>query len=187
MLNVSNFFCFFPPTFPREAASSPPKLPRPPPPPPSSSALLALDSSASCPTWLWWYEISVPMATSGTRNHLHFPPSNSCPFHLHRNNILGWMSGPLQSQSVSVWELRASYLCSRLPVSAWTFTSWCEWWSWQRRGAGVISLSSGPHFNIAFGHVFLLHSYFIKQSHQQEGNDIINLQGGVPSPPGQWI
>lgn len=42
----------------------------------------------------------------------------------------------------------------------------------------MISLSSGPHFNIAFGHVFLLHSYFIKQSHQQAGNDIINLQGG---------
>lgn len=25
------------------------------------------------------------------------------------------------------------------------------------------SLSFGPHFNIAFGHVFLLQSYFIKQ------------------------
>lgn len=88
-----------------------------------------IGSSASCPTWLWWYEISVPMATGGTRDHLHFPPSNSCPFHLHRNNILGWMSGPLQSQSVSVWELGASYLCPRPPVSVRTFTSWWEWWS----------------------------------------------------------
>jgi len=33
----------------------------------------------------------------------------------------------------------------------------------------LISLSSGPHFNITLGHVFLLQSYFIKQSHQQAG------------------
>lgn len=36
-----------------------------------------------------------------------FTPSNSCPFHLHRNNILGWMSGPLQSWSVSVPRARS--------------------------------------------------------------------------------
>lgn len=38
--------------------------------------------------------------------------------------------------------------------------------------------ASGPHFNTACGLVFLLLPYFIKQSRQQAGNDIINLQEG---------
>lgn len=128
-------------------------------------ALLALSSSASCPTFDSDDKISVPMATGGIRSYLLFPVSNSCPFIC--IEITFWDEWVVPSRpNLCLSEQSEHFIC----VLACQYDN-------EHSPRDVndeadsedepdqVSLSFGPHFNIAFGHVVLLQSYFIKQPH----------------------